>query len=254
MKRDLNVIRYIFDYVENSTADIIEPSDMVSDSYDLRTINHHIKLLADQHYVEIIDASTLSGEYYLIKSITMRGYDYLDSIHEQDSDIALKKLLDYAEANNIWEDILGSDVGISKYEAQLLRIKGFITFCEDITENLFITLTEKGLKRNFQHAESHTSSTITYNIHNLSNSIIGNQQNATVSVHSSNVDKYLEFIDSIVEQDRETAKEVIHILSDMQNNKTPKSKNLLQKFSGIISKYSFLIEAVAQVIPAFFAK
>lgn len=82
MKLDINVIQYIFNYVENSSCDIVYPSNMANDRYDFDTLNFHIKLLADQNYLEIIDATTFEGRNFLIKGITMQGYDYLDSIRE----------------------------------------------------------------------------------------------------------------------------------------------------------------------------
>ncbi len=79
MKRDLDFIREILLKIEDSD-DMVYPEALVSDKHPLSDVTHHLKLLADADYIEVLDVTTLSGEYFIVQRITMAGYDYIDNI------------------------------------------------------------------------------------------------------------------------------------------------------------------------------
>lgn len=79
MKRDLDFIREILLKIENCDG-LFYPNELVTGAHSMADVNQHLKLLMDVNYIDAQDASTLSGEYYIVKRITMSGYDYLDSV------------------------------------------------------------------------------------------------------------------------------------------------------------------------------
>lgn len=90
MKRDLDFIRAILLKIEDSDTDVY-PNSLVDDAHSIVDVNHHLKLLLDVNYIEAMDATTLAGECYIVRRITMSGYDYLDNIR---SDTIWRKVKD----------------------------------------------------------------------------------------------------------------------------------------------------------------
>lgn len=84
MKRDLDLIRHILVTIESSDSNKITIEDFVTTEYSPELISNHIRLLLDVDYIEARDVSTLGSTYrqFLIRRITMQGYEYLDSIRD----------------------------------------------------------------------------------------------------------------------------------------------------------------------------
>lgn len=84
MKRDLDLIRHILVTIESSDSNKLSIEDFVTDEYPPEQIAHHIRLLLDVDYIEATEVSTLGCPYrqFLIRRITMDGYEYLDSVRD----------------------------------------------------------------------------------------------------------------------------------------------------------------------------
>ncbi len=83
MKRDMDLIREILLRVEQSKS---PPSDIDLDipEYDDNEITYNIGLLFKAGLVEAIDASSSSGNHYLITGITWDGHEFLDASRNND--------------------------------------------------------------------------------------------------------------------------------------------------------------------------
>lgn len=89
MKRDLDLIRDILLKIESMDKKVITIADLGATTQDeFNRIGFHIRLLMDCNYVEAIDVRTKQEEAYVVKRITSSGYDYLDSIRD----------------NNVWNE------------------------------------------------------------------------------------------------------------------------------------------------------
>ena len=89
-----------------------------------------------------------------------------------------------------------------------------------------------------------------YNIHNASNSIIGNQQQAIFNNSSFNIEDLKKLIELYGASDKEQLYELTSLLQkSLKDDDFHKSK--LSKFSDLIAKHSWLPAAIAQIISAF---
>ena len=85
----------------------------------------------------------------------------------------------------------------------------------------------------------------TFNIHSISgNSIIGNQQTATLNAGYS-LSKIKDLISAFPEADKEIAKELVDSMEAIENSNHPTlTKGSLSKFSDLLKKHSDLLIAV----------
>lgn len=89
-----------------------------------------------------------------------------------------------------------------------------------------------------------------YNISNPQNSIIGNQQSATINNSSFNIDDLKNLIELYGNQDKQQLYELTSQLQEiLKDDNFHKSK--LSKFSDLIAKHSWLPLAIAQVLAGY---
>ncbi len=94
------------------------------------------------------------------------------------------------------------------------------------------------------------SNSVTYNIQNAPNSIIGNQHNATQNNYVSDIGDLKQMIEQYGNDDKEQLYELANTLEQsLQKDEFKKSK--LSKFGDLIAKHSWLPAAIAQLICAF---
>lgn len=86
MKRNLDLIRTILLCLEEANPnELLTVSSFVTDEYDEHTISLHIKLLLDCNYIEATPVRYISMQFddFRISRITSSGYDYLDSVRNE---------------------------------------------------------------------------------------------------------------------------------------------------------------------------
>ena len=94
------------------------------------------------------------------------------------------------------------------------------------------------------------SNSVTYNIQNAQNSIIGNQHNATQNNYISDISGLKQMIEQYGYEDKQQLYELANTLEQsLQKDEFKKSK--LSKFGDLIAKHSWLPAAIAQLICAF---
>lgn len=100
----------------------------------------------------------------------------------------------------------------------------------------------------FENSFNKTNQNITFNTYNPNNSIIGNQQFATLNINDS-----FKVLDDLINNNGGTDKLALYELSETL--KSELSSNIinrakLAKFSNLISKHSWLALAISQIIAA----
>ena len=86
MKRDMDLIRKILFYIEDNYQAGGSPIDICEDcidGYSSGEIYEHCQLAYQSGLIQKpLDASTTTGRFCLVSSLTNSGYDYLDKIRE----------------------------------------------------------------------------------------------------------------------------------------------------------------------------
>ena len=86
MKRDMDLIRKILFYIEDNYQAGGSPIDICVgsiDGYSSGEIYEHCQLAYQAGLIQKpIEASTMTGRFCLVSSLTNNGYDYLDKIRE----------------------------------------------------------------------------------------------------------------------------------------------------------------------------
>src|SRR5699024_9616537 len=102
-------------------------------------------------------------------------------------------------------------------------------------------------------APNNTSTTYNYNISNPQNSIIGNQEFATINNKSFNIDELKKLIELYGDNDKAKLYQLTSELEKAIHNDNIK-KGMLSRFSDLIAKHSWLPLAIAQILSAFITK
>lgn len=102
-------------------------------------------------------------------------------------------------------------------------------------------------------SQSNTSTTYNYNISNPQNSIIGNQEFATINNKSFNIDELKKLIELYGDNDKAKLYQLASELEKAIHNDNIK-KGILSQFSDLIAKHSWLPLAIAQILSAFITK
>ena len=92
-----------------------------------------------------------------------------------------------------------------------------------------------------------------YNISNPQNSIIGNQEFATINNKSFNIDELKKLIELYGDNDKAKLYQLTSELEKAIHNDNIK-KGMLSRFSDLIAKHSWLPLAIAQILSAFITK
>lgn len=85
MPRDLDLLRLILLKMESdSEARKFFSSSFATEKYDEKTVSAHLKMLLDAGYIEASKVSRIGQPHddYIVKSITMAGHDYLDTVRD----------------------------------------------------------------------------------------------------------------------------------------------------------------------------
>lgn len=88
---------------------------------------------------------------------------------------------------------------------------------------------------------------IVFNVSGVQNSIIGTQQNATIT-NGYSIEDLTNLIDNHNTEDKELLKEIIALLEDATSNKKTMKKGFLSKFSDVMSKNEWITAPIATFI------
>jgi hypothetical protein len=79
MKLEPNLIKAILEWGEDNLPERrgLNSKNLEIGQYSSEKITFHIQLLYENGYLDCIDASSQSGNQYLLKNLTMNGYQYL---------------------------------------------------------------------------------------------------------------------------------------------------------------------------------
>jgi hypothetical protein len=97
MKLDMDLIREILLWCEERIPD--ETRSFTTDDLEIEghthfQIKYHVKLLADNGYLEVIDGSTMGDPYfYFLKCLTLDGYQFLALIKSDKVWKSIKEVL-----------------------------------------------------------------------------------------------------------------------------------------------------------------
>lgn len=86
-----------------------------------------------------------------------------------------------------------------------------------------------------------------YNIGQASNSIIGNQQNATIN-NGIDINEFRRLIETNGGTDKESLNKMADMLQTIIDNNMPVSKGTLSKFSDLIAKHSWVFTCATQIL------
>ena len=100
MKRDLDFLRELLLEIENycEVGKLLKKKHSRDDADNKATIKTtgHLKLLIDEEFIEVIDATDQNNVIFFIRRLTSKGHDYLDSVRDpkiwRDTKVSLKKV------------------------------------------------------------------------------------------------------------------------------------------------------------------
>lgn len=94
------------------------------------------------------------------------------------------------------------------------------------------------------------SNSITYNINNASNSIIGNQQSAIINNSNFSIEDLKQLVELYGNNDKQQLNELVSSLTESLK-KDDFHKGKLSKFGDLIAKHAWLPTAIAQIIAGY---
>ncbi|MFD4419750.1 DUF2513 domain-containing protein [Bacillus safensis] len=82
MKRDMDLIREILLYLEaDNTPSVWKQIQL--DNWELTEVSYHVKLLTEAGLIDGKDAKIEPGYWWLAKSLTNQGHDFLDALKNE---------------------------------------------------------------------------------------------------------------------------------------------------------------------------
>ena len=75
MKRDMDLVRKIFEAIEKSEKEDCSPADIHIDGFSEDQIRYHIKLLRQAGFIEVIRVGTQTD---VVLSLTWNGHEFWD--------------------------------------------------------------------------------------------------------------------------------------------------------------------------------
>lgn len=86
MKRDIELVRDLLRLTEDRGHDVNNwIKDIVLEKqYTEEQISHHVWLLGDGGFIELIDGSTCDGQWYRPRCLTWKGHEFLSDIRDKD--------------------------------------------------------------------------------------------------------------------------------------------------------------------------
>ncbi|KYG95676.1 hypothetical protein ABEW24_23800 [Paenibacillus jamilae] len=122
---------------------------------------------------------------------------------------------------------------------------------KDIDDNSNFSKDAYYLTESQHKKQSNSSSSVTFHISDVQNSIIGSQQNATLTNNFS--DKQItDYIDKNCGPDKELMTEMLSMVNAVIENNVPVQKGTFSRFSETASKYGWLLGAVTTKLLAHF--
>jgi hypothetical protein len=82
MKRDMDLIRSILLEIEKLPP-TDEISELLIEGTDADEINYHLKLLHQAGLIEAVNASSMDGDAWIIRSLTWNGHEFLEASRNQ---------------------------------------------------------------------------------------------------------------------------------------------------------------------------
>ena len=93
---------------------------------------------------------------------------------------------------------------------------------------------------------------VIYNVNNPVNSIIGNQNTATINVEEFSIEKFNQLIDMLGFNDKAELRDLSETIRQIIENEEKPQKGMLSKFSDLLAKHSWAFQVVSQMLIAWF--
>lgn len=123
MKRDLDFIRELLLFIEESDSTNIPPNEFLQLTYDFDKICYHLHLLYESGYIEAYDITCVGCEYpqYQVHWLTSTGCDYLDAVRSNSIWDKTKEFLSSTGSSAALETIqeLAGKITLSLLESSL---------------------------------------------------------------------------------------------------------------------------------------
>lgn len=142
----------------------------------------------------------------------------------------------------------GTDAFTLRSDVAYLKDNNYVTSKVPILNTYCLMITEKGeqfVENDFK-LPSETSKTV-FNIGSANNSIIGTQENATIT-NGHSIEDLTSLIDQHDSLDKELLKEMVSILETAISNQKPIKKGLLSKFAGVLQRNEWITAPIATLI------
>ena len=78
MKRDMNLVREILLALEADTERGL--IDLTIDGFSVDEVSYHVKIMAEAHLLEAIDASSHDGDDWRAAGLTWQGHEFFDAV------------------------------------------------------------------------------------------------------------------------------------------------------------------------------
>ncbi len=98
-----------------------------------------------------------------------------------------------------------------------------------------------------EHLNPASNQNVIYNISNVSSSVIGTGNVATIS-YTENLQNLKKTIEDVGSPDKEELQQIISLLELVVEDKIPAKKGLLSKFRDILAKHSWLIPQLTKIM------
>jgi predicted transcriptional regulator len=80
MRRDMDLVRQILLKLEEQNENRAVRLENELEGFDHDSIIYHIMILSEANFINAIDASGARRPYYIAKSLTWQGHEFLDAI------------------------------------------------------------------------------------------------------------------------------------------------------------------------------
>lgn len=125
MKRDLDFIRELLLFIEESNSANIPPNEFLQLTDDFDKICYHLHLLYESSYIEAYDITCIGYEYpqYQVRWLTNEGCDYLDAVRSNSVWDKTKDFLTSTGSSAALDTVkaIAGKITMSLLESSLLR-------------------------------------------------------------------------------------------------------------------------------------
>ena len=127
MKRDLDFIRELLLFIEESNSTNIQPNEFLQLTHDSDKICYHLHLLYESGYIEAYDITRIELRYkypqYQVRWLTNEGCDYLDAVRSNSVWDKTKDFLTSTGSSAALDTVkaIAGKITMSLLESSLLR-------------------------------------------------------------------------------------------------------------------------------------